>query len=104
LGIPTRELQHRISSAEFVEYLAYFQVEPWPEERADINTAIIASILANTVRDSKTRPKPFTIQDFIIQYWKNTAREATQQSVERMKATMSALATTLERSLDKGKP
>ena len=90
LGIPVRELQNRMSSQEFTEYLAYFSVEPWAEERADLNSAMIAALLANAYRNPKAKPQPFTLQDFKIDWWKQT-KAPVQQSVQRMKTEMEFL-------------
>lgn len=90
MGIPVGELQHRISSQEFTEYLAYFTIEPYPEERADINAAMIACLLANAYRDPKTKPRPFELRDFRIDYWKQT-RAPVDQTVDHMKAQMTFL-------------
>jgi hypothetical protein len=48
--------------------MAYYSVEPWGPERADLNAGIIASTLANVHRDSKRRPEPFTAAEFMPKY------------------------------------
>lgn len=45
--------------------MAYAELEPFGEERADLRSGIIASVLANVNRDAKKHPKPFTPQDFM---------------------------------------
>lgn len=41
--------------AEFVEWRAYYQLEPWGPERADMRTAILASLIYHSrARDGKT--------------------------------------------------
>ena len=95
LGIPVRELQHRVSAAEFAEYLAYFSVEPWPGERADINTGILASLLANIHKGSKQ--KYFEISDFRTDYWKqSTVAPETELSPEMIKAQMDGVKASFE--------
>ena len=53
-----RELLARISSRELSEWMAYYELEPWGEERADLRAGIIASAMAN-VWGAKTKPADF---------------------------------------------
>ncbi len=55
---------------EFVEWQEYYEVEPWGEERADLRSGIVASVLANVHRDSKRRPSPYEPTDFMPFYTK----------------------------------
>lgn len=54
-----------MSSREFVEWMAFYQIEPFGEERADLRAGVIASTIANANRDPKTRSKPFTPSEFM---------------------------------------
>lgn len=65
MGIPIAELQERVSSREFAEYWAYFQLEPWGAEREDLRSGIVASTIANANRDPKKRARPFTPDQFM---------------------------------------
>ena len=87
-----------MTSAEFTEYLAFFSIEPWPEEREDINHAIGAMLLANINRDPKTVPRPFNIQDFTVDYWKEPTVPQ-EESREKMRVTMEAWRRALDRSV-----
>lgn len=60
-------LQCEMSSIEFTEWMAYFKLEPFGEEIADLRHGVSAAVLANINRDNKTNPKPYVPQDFI--YW-----------------------------------
>jgi hypothetical protein len=84
-----------------VEYLAYFSVEPWPEERADLNNAILATLLANSVPRPKSATRAFEIQDFKIDYWKQAVARQ-EQSAEKMKANVQQIARTLEKRAAEG--
>ena len=42
----------RIDSRELTEWMAYAQVEPFGEERADLRAGIVASTIANVWRSS----------------------------------------------------
>ncbi len=80
------ELLARISSRELSEWMAYAQLEPWGEARADLRAGIVASTVANTARDPKKRKKPFAPEDFMPKFEKET------QSAEEQRARMDALA------------
>lgn len=53
--------------------MAFSSVEPIGDERADLQTALIASILANVNRNPETRPEPFTLADFLFDFWSEKA-------------------------------
>lgn len=63
-----REAQQRITSAEFAEWLAYYQIEPWGEERADWRSGNIARVIAEAHRNPDKRSTPFTVDDFMPVY------------------------------------
>lgn len=65
LGKSVRQCQAEIDSAEFTEWMAYYQLEPFGETVADIRHGIATSLLANINRDEKTKPQPFIPDDFI---------------------------------------
>ncbi len=64
MGIPIGELQERVTSREFAEYWAYHQTSPIGPERDDLRAGIVASTVANTARNPKKRPRPFTAAEF----------------------------------------
>ena len=68
-----------MSSAEFAMWIAYYQSNPFGEERGDIRCGIIASTIANVNRKKST--KPFEISGFMPKFDKPK-----QQSVEEMQA------------------
>ena len=58
MGCSVRECQARITSAEFRDWQAFFQLEPW-----DLGQAMIAATLANIFRPKgEPRKKP---EDFM---------------------------------------
>jgi hypothetical protein len=63
LGLPVRELLARIGSDELTEWMAFYQLEPFGDFRADLRSAIVASTLANAHRSKEG--KPFTPEDFM---------------------------------------
>lgn len=55
-----------MSSAEFVEWQAYHQIEPFGEERADLRAGIVAATVANRGRSKKD--KVFKPKDFMPRF------------------------------------
>lgn len=54
-----------MTSGEVTEWQAYEAIEPWGEERADLRTGILASLIANIVRQPGQKahePKEFMPQ------------------------------------------
>ena len=59
-------MMERINSRELTEWIAYWQIEPWGEERADYRSGMIASVIANVNRGKGGRRyKP---QDFMPKF------------------------------------
>jgi hypothetical protein len=52
-----------MSAEEYAEWLVYWQVEPWGDWRADLRSAIVASLLRNAHRAEGERA--FSIPDFM---------------------------------------
>jgi hypothetical protein len=50
------------------EWLAYYQIDPFGNERGDLQSAMIVSALANIHRDPKTQRKPYQPGDFMPQF------------------------------------
>ena len=44
--------------------MAYYEIDPWGEERADLRMGIMASVIANTNRDPK-KSRPYKARDFM---------------------------------------
>lgn len=78
--MPVGELQERVDSREFSEYLAFFSLEPWPDQRADYNAAMLASVLVRVLTDGEPEPS-----DFLPDYWSAAARQEpqTQSEIEK---------------------
>uniref|UniRef100_A0A6M3LDF0 Minor tail T domain-containing protein n=1 Tax=viral metagenome TaxID=1070528 RepID=A0A6M3LDF0_9ZZZZ len=58
-----RRLLDKLTSNEWSEWLAYWSVEPWGEERADFRSGMLAAALSNRWRGKGERAaKP---QDFM---------------------------------------
>lgn len=51
--------------SELGEWAAFFRINPWGQDRADLRSAIVASLIANAHRDTKKRRQPFSADDFM---------------------------------------
>lgn len=54
-----------MSWKQFQGWMAYAELEPFGEERADLRAGIVAHVIANANRDPKTKPEPFKPSDFM---------------------------------------
>lgn len=60
MGCTVRELLERLDAREFLQWLAYHQIDPWDEERADWRAGMVAAVIANTNGGrGKFRPSDF---------------------------------------------
>lgn len=57
-----------ITWAQFLEWEAFCEIEPIGDLRGDFRMAHSMQLLANINRNSKTRPKPFTVMDFMFDF------------------------------------
>ena len=58
-----KELNQRMDSRELSEWMAYYRIEPFGEERADLRQAQTSAILANVHRSDG---KAFEVKDFMF--------------------------------------
>jgi len=79
-----------ISSAEFTQWQAFYQLEPFGPEAQSWRAAMLASILANVNRDPKVRRKPYTVSDFMPEV-PMTPKEKQEDLKERISAAMRSL-------------
>ena len=78
MGCTVRELLGRIDSHELSEWQAYYTLDPFGEERADLRAGIIASVIANVNRDPKKGP-PFKPSQFMPLIEEEEKVEQTQE-------------------------
>ncbi len=55
-----------LSAKQFIELLAFNDLEPIGAFREDVRTASIVATLVNLHRDTKRFPDPFPISDFVL--------------------------------------
>jgi hypothetical protein len=63
-----RRAQEEIGSREFCEWVAFNRLDPIGLERADVNAALVATVIANANRDPAKRAEPFALRDFMVVY------------------------------------
>lgn len=51
--MPVGAMLRSMSGREFVEWMAFYQLEPWGEERADLRQAFTTKMLYDVNRDPK---------------------------------------------------
>jgi hypothetical protein len=71
-----------LSSRQLAEWLAFFRLEPWGEERADLRAGIVASTVANVHRDGKKRRKPYSPEEFMPRF--EVEEEAPEETALRL--------------------
>lgn len=79
-----------MSSREFAEWLAYYNLEPFGEVRADLRMATLAALIANANRDARKRKEPYTPRDFMLTFEDEPPRE-NHQTWQEQKARLMAL-------------
>jgi hypothetical protein len=75
-----RRAQVEIDSEEFTDWIAFFRMEPWGSEIADLRTGSVVSMIANTNRDVKKRPEPFGLLEFLP--WADERKAGNDSSAE----------------------
>lgn len=63
-----------MDSAEFTEWQAFYQLEPFGDLIADMRHGVASSVLANVNRDREARREPYQAHDFI--HWGESTKKA----------------------------
>jgi len=87
LGMPVRELLARVGSDELTEWMAFYQLEPFGEMRADLRSGVVAATFANAHRTKDARA--FTPEDFMPYIERTTPKDDARLNVARFKAMFS---------------
>lgn len=58
--------------SEFVEWMAFYETEPFGDVRGDIQSAIVAATVVNTNR--KKGSKPIKASKFLPDWWKDDSK------------------------------
>jgi len=65
------------------QWMAYADLEPFDERRADWRAASIVTMLANINRDPKKRPEPYSYSDFVLQFGEAAHEAPKKQTPEQ---------------------
>jgi len=84
LGLTVREMLQRVGSDELTEWMAFYQLEPFGDFRADYRSGVIASTFANAHRAQDA--SPFRVEDFMPFLEKETPKVNPKVNVARFKA------------------
>ena len=77
------ELLERVSARELSEWMAYAQMEPFGEERADLRAAIVAMTVANVNRGKGRAAK---VEDFMPKFDREPDGDQMKFTAERLNA------------------
>jgi hypothetical protein len=81
LGKSVREIE-QWSNSEIAEWSAYYELEPFGQERSNLHAATIASILANANRGKDAAP--FSVQDFMYKTAEEAREEEERKAIESL--------------------
>ena len=93
-----RRAQLEIHSDEFSEWIVYNRLEPFGEERADLRSAIVASVFANINRGKGQRE--FKVEDFMPKF---NEQAKPKQSLAQMRQIFGSFASAHNASQKRGK-
>jgi hypothetical protein len=80
-----------IPAWKLAEWMAYAELEPFGEGRADLRAGMLASVMANANRDSEEQPEPFQPGDFFENLNEGEEPEADEPDWMRIKRAMQML-------------
>ena len=87
LGLPVREMLASMGSDELTEWMAYYQLEPFGDYRADYRSGVVASTFANAHRAKDVGPfKPEDFMPFLEKPKPHQPQDEIQLNVARFKA------------------
>jgi hypothetical protein len=87
MGRPVREMLASMGSDELTEWMAYYQLEPFGDYRADYRSGVVASTFANAHRAKDANP--FRPEDFMPFLEKKKPQEEIPLNVARFKVMFS---------------
>jgi len=82
--MPVRELQKRMDSAEFGEWVARERLEPSEPYRSDLRNAYLCCTVANVVRSAmgSKKGRAFQVGEFLLKF-ENQVEYPSTEDVER---------------------
>lgn len=91
--------KREMSSAEFTEWIAYAELEPFGGSIDDSKYGMLMAMIANIHRDSRKHPQAFAAHDFTP--WREKPR-VRQQSQEYMASVLGTYLTAMQRKFENG--
>jgi len=82
LGVPVYELEN-MPASYFAEYMEYYSLSPFGEERDNLHAGMIAAVIANSNRGK--RSKALSISDFMFKSDYDREREQVASMMTFMK-------------------
>lgn len=64
MGRTVRELLDDLDAGELHEWFAYYALDPWTEDRADLRAGVVAAVIANV----NSKRGKFKASDFMPKY------------------------------------
>lgn len=73
----------RIPSRTLTEWMAYYSLEPFGQERENMHAGLVASAVYNVNRDPKKQRRPFGLDEFMLKFDSEGAvkKEKTPQEI-----------------------
>lgn len=72
-----REAQLRCSPSEFTEWKAFYKLDPWGQERADMRTGMLCAMVGNALRRKGARR--LKASDFYLSDRRGVRKQSPQQ-------------------------
>lgn len=76
--------------SELGDWIGFWRFSPWGEERADLRSGVVASIIANVNRDTKKRSTPFRPEEFML-FRHQAEDDASKELSRRLRAAMKSV-------------
>ena len=81
-----------MSAKQLREWMEFYRIDPWSEERADIRAAIVAHTVAVSSGASRKDKRPMKIEDFMPEFGaREKAKAKPVQSAKAIKAMFNAV-------------
>ena len=78
-----------MSSTEFLEWSVFYSMEPFGDERGDLQAGIIASTVANANRGKNS--KPYSPKDFIPKFRDTPEKMSNSEMIQNFKRLTSVI-------------
>ena len=88
MGMSVKRMLREFDSAEISEWMAFYEIDPWDQTRADFRSGVIASTIANANRSKKS--KTYSPADFMPYVFKKEP-----QTWQQMKSAATHITTVL---------